>query len=286
VSRGSLSGAWAKWERAQAHLRSLDPEDFPTITFTNEWLRHYPTTPEAHRDGLEYRFYVEAEPLETETWALIAGDCLFDLRCALDHMVFDLHRRRFRGRVPPDVEKASGFPILLTKPTGSGRSADPAKWREIRHLALKQRRAIEFLQPYNRRRDKFRRIRHALADIQTLNNIDKHRHLHVVEAVAFSAPVPSYAEGVGWGEAEQLYGFEQKSFLSQPLVGKTEVFRWTFDAVPPDIADELSRPHEITAGICLIEGGDLRFLLSWLRGLISAVETVLKRFEVFLPPSV
>jgi hypothetical protein len=285
VSRGNLSGAWAKWERAQTHLQSLDPKDFPSITFTNEWLRHYPTTSEAHRDGLEYRFYVEPETLDTESWAILAGDCLFNLRCALDHIVFELHHQRFRGKIPPAVEEASGFPILTTKPTGRrGRSPDPAKWREIKHLASKQRRAIEFLQPYNRQRDKFRNVRNALADIQTLNNIDKHRHLHVLEAVAFSAPVPSYAWGGDWDfDAPPQYGFDQQSFLARPLIGKTEVFRWTFNTVPPDIADELNKNYDITAGIGLNEGGEFRFFLSSLRFLVESVATVLKRFEVFLP---
>jgi hypothetical protein len=283
----SLSGAWAKWERAQTHLKSLDPKNFPTITFTNEWLRHYPAIPEAHRNGLEYRFYVEPEPLDTESWAIIAGDCLFDLRCALDHIVFELHRRRYKGRIPEDAEKASAFPILteprVRKKDGSIVKTD--KWKEICRLSLKQRRAIEFLQPYNRRRDKFRDVRNALTDIQALNNIDKHRHLHVLEAVAFSAPVPAYGWGGGWDfDAPPQYGFEQASFLARPLIGKTEVFRWTFDTVPPDIANELNKKHDITAGIGLNEGGEFRFFLSSLRFLVESVAIVLKRFEVFLPP--
>jgi len=283
---GDLSGAWAKWRRADAHLKDLREIAVGSITFSNEWLNQYTATPEAYRDGLEYRFYVEPEPIDTEAQALLIGDCLFNLRSALDHIVFELHRRRFRDRLPRDAEEDSAFPILRTKPDGRhGRSADPAKWREIKRLGFKQRRAIEFLQPYNRRRDEFRYLREALAEIQFLNNIDKHRHLHVFEAVAFTAPVPNYGWGSGWlDDPLPDYGFIQESFLARPLIGKTEVFRWTFDAIPPDLATELNRKHYVTAGICLYEGGEPRFIRTLLEDLVAVVETVLDRFEVFLPP--
>jgi hypothetical protein len=59
---GDLSGAWAKWRRAKTHLDDLRQIALGLITFTNEWLHGYTATPEAHRNGLEYRFYVEPEP--------------------------------------------------------------------------------------------------------------------------------------------------------------------------------------------------------------------------------
>ena len=279
---GSLYGAWAKCGRAKTHLETLKAEAVGSSTFTNEWMSRYPATPEAHRDGLEYRFYVEPEPLDTLDWALLAGDCLFNLRAALDHIAYELHVRRYKGRVPKDAAKASAFPIFTTRP-----AVDPAKWKDIKRLGFKQRKAIEFLQPYNRRNDKFWAIRDALGDIQTLNNIDKHRHLHLLQATAVTAPVPSYAGGVGWSAEDfpPSYGFEQISFLAKPLVGKTEVFRWTFDTVPPDIAEQVNKNHEITALVCLYEGGQARPMKSLLSSLVMAVEVVLKRFSVFLPYS-
>jgi hypothetical protein len=47
----------------------------------------YRATPERHRGGLEYRLYVDAVELDTEDWALMTGDYLFNLRSALDHLV-------------------------------------------------------------------------------------------------------------------------------------------------------------------------------------------------------
>jgi hypothetical protein len=277
-----LASAWEKWGRAKSHLETLNREAVGSITFTNEWLHRYPAVPETHRNGLEYRFYVEPEAIDTTPWTLLIGDCLFNLRAALDHTVYELHRRRFRDNIPKDAETDSSFPILTKRPTGGsgGRSPDTAKWKEIKRLSIKQRRAIEFLQPYNRRKDTYRRIRIALANIHELNIIDKHRHLHVLETTAVIAPVGKYAGD--WGDDPGPFGFEQESFLSRPLVGKTEVFRWTFNTVPPDITQELNKDHHITAVIGLYEDNEFWPMRSLLTELVETVQTVLTRFEVFV----
>jgi hypothetical protein len=280
-----MRGPWSKWGRAETHLKALRVEAGGHVSgFHPDWFHRYPVTVEAHREGREYRFYVEARPFDAEGCALIVGDFLFNLRSALDHIVYELHAKRFRGR--PIPEKRTAFPILDRRPTGrqpsgkaGGRSADPAKWREIRLLSEKQRRAIVFLQPYNRRNDKYREVRRALAEINALNNIDKHRHLHVVETGTIMAPVGRYAEL----RLPGAYGFRQQSFLMEPLVGKTEVFRWTFDTVPPDIANEIQKQRDITAAVFLDEGGEKTLLIPLLASHSKAVAAVLDRFEVFLP---
>jgi hypothetical protein len=275
VSR-KRSGAWAKWERAKSHLEILRKELGATPERPYGWSKRYRATPEAHRDGLEYRFYVDAVELDTEDWALLAGDYLFNLRSALDHLVFELHVKRFRGNVPDEIAEKTSFPILTDRPTGNrGRSSDPARWQEIKHLGFKQRRAITWLQPYNGRNDELRPIRHGLETIATLNNIDKHRHLHVLQAT----PLMS---AVAWFGEEPAYGFRQDSFFDMPLVRKTEVFRWTFRTVPPDIASYLNRSGHVSAFICLHESGNAQILLPLLNELAATVEAVLTRFAVFL----
>jgi hypothetical protein len=61
-------------------------------------------------------------------------------------------------------------------------------------------------------------------------------------------------------------------------------WRASRDTVPPDIAVELNKEHYVTAGVCLYEGEVPGFILSLLKELAGAVQIVLKRFEVFLPP--
>jgi hypothetical protein len=270
------SGAWAKWERAKGHLETLRTALGVTAESPYGWTKRYRATPERRRGGLEYRFYVDAVELDTEDWALMAGDCLFNLRSALDHLVFDLHLKRFRGHVPEAIAEKTAFPILTDRPTGRrGRSSDPAKWREIKHLGFKQRRAIAWLQPYNRRNDKFREIRHAIGEIATLNNVDKHRHLHVLQATPLMT-------AVAWFGDPPAHGFRQDSFFDMPLVSKTEVFRWTFETVPPDIGRYLGSGGHVSAFICLHEGGKASLLWPYLREMTASVEAVLRRFGPFL----
>ena len=73
-----------------------------------------------------------------------------------------------------------------------------------------------------------------------------------------------------------------ESFFGEPLVGKTEVFRWTFDTVPPDIANYLHSDGDVRAFVCLNEDGETTILLPMLRELVASVAAVLSRFAVFL----
>jgi hypothetical protein len=269
------SGAWAKWGRAKSHLEALRKELGATPERPHGWTKRYRATPEDRRNGLEYRFYVDAVELDTRDWPLLVGDCLFNLRSALDHLVFDLHVKAFRGNIPDTVVEQSAFPILTKPPPWTGRSPDHGKWREIRNLGYKQRRAIAWLQPYNGRNDKDREVRRSLSRIATLNNIDKHRHLHVLQAASQMA-------AVAWFGEDPAHGWRQQSFFGVPLVGKTEVFRWTFDTVPPDIANYLHSDGHVTAFVCLDEGEGAPILLPLLRRLVATVETILTRFAVFL----
>ncbi len=265
------SGAWSKWRRAKRHLETLKDELGVAPGRPYGWSKRYRATHEAHRNGLEYRFYVDAEKIDTKDWPLLAGDCLFNLRSALDHLVFDLHVKAFGGKVPDAIAKRSEFPILTT-----ARSSDPAKWPEIGNLAYEQRRAIAWLQPYNGRNDQYRDVRRDLGRIARFNNIDKHRHLHVLQAS------PHIAE-VAWFGDDPAWGWQQQSFLGVPLEGKTEVFRWTFDTAPPrpEIANYLQGDGHVTAFICLNEGGESLILLLLLRNLMRTVATVLMRFAIF-----
>ena len=83
--RVTLLGARQKWNHARLQQESLTNNVVPDT---------YPVTAKAHRNGLEYRFCVgEIEPVDTVEMALVTGDCLFNLRAALDHIVYALHER-------------------------------------------------------------------------------------------------------------------------------------------------------------------------------------------------
>jgi hypothetical protein len=274
------SDSWAKWRRAKGHLKDLGDK----LQAASEqetpfgWSKRYTACPEAQPDGLAYRLYVDAEEIDTQPWSLIAGDCVFNLRAAPDHRVYEMHWRRYGDRITKEAEEASAFPILSTKPDGKrGRPADYARWNEIKRLSVRERRAIAWLQPYIRRNDELRDIRRNLEQIATLDNIDKHRHLNVLQAAPLMA-------SVAWFGDPPAYGFRQESFLEQPLVGKTEVMRWTFDVPPPNTTGYLHGNYAVRAYICLFEGGKpAQLLLRVLQDAVDATQAVLWRLDKFLP---
>jgi hypothetical protein len=200
----------------------------------------YPVTAEAHRGGLEWRFFIRRAPAFSGSWwALTAGDCLFNLRSALDQLIYQLHVKRCRGRVPDDAARDSSFPIRDHAPVNrKTRLPTPTdRWATIKRLNSKQRRAIEFLQPYNQRNDKWFYTRWALAEINRLNIIDKHRHLHVVRHAVTGVPVPRFGSE---------YGFRRES-LWVPLETGAEVFRWTFTNIPPDVTEQVQMNDHVIA---------------------------------------
>lgn len=264
----TLLGARQKWNHGRLHQEALAGE-IPEDT--------YPTIPERHRDGLEYVFRVgEVPPFDPIPFALRAGDCLFNLRAALDHIVYALHARRYKGNVPADAERQSAFPILDRPRTDNrGNPVPTDKWNEIKRLSIKQRRAIAHLQPYNRRHDQFEGIREALDDLNRLNNIDKHRHLHVVRRGVVAVPV-------GWMPRE--WGHRAyPSFV--PLESHLEVQRWTFEVAPPEaeIARYLKTQSYVIGDITLDEEGKRTLIAPLLSNLVNVLDAVIDRFAVFLP---
>jgi hypothetical protein len=265
----TLLGARQKWNHARLQQEALANAGHQ---------RAYPITAKAYRNGLEYRFHVgEIPTFDAVEVALATGDCLFNLRAALDHIVYALHVRRYEGKVPREVEWVTQFPILTTEPPLTApkrkRSTDTKTWREIANLRREQRRAIRFLQPYNGRDDKFYGVRWALGHIARLNNIDKHRHLHVVRRGVIAIRQPRFPPE---------YGFRQETFWVT-LKSQTEVQRWTFDKVPPNIAEEIKKQNEVEADVLLDEGSNRFQLFPFLYSLVNNVDTVIHRFGTFLP---
>jgi hypothetical protein len=192
-----LDGPLAKVGRAIDHYRTIKGELHWGV---DRKLR--PVTIESDSDGLEYRFRVEEiEPLDP-AWPLLLGDAYHNLRSAMDHLAFQLHVRHFRGKVPLAATKDSAFPIWDTVP-----SSPIEQYRGIWRLGKPERRAIEWLQPYKGWDSSYPpsaqigQLRRALADVNMLDIIDKHREIHLVNAVVQAVPQPVFAPE---------FGFQQK----------------------------------------------------------------------------
>src|ERR1022692_3782492 len=118
---GSLEGPVAKVGRAIEHYRTLKNDFLGGFD-----IKHRHVTPEAQREGLEYRFHVGKIDVVDSRFALVLGDGFYNMRCALDHLAFQLHVAELGDPLPPAVEKASQFPIYDVRP-----SDPPNQWNYI-----------------------------------------------------------------------------------------------------------------------------------------------------------
>jgi hypothetical protein len=260
---GSLEGPVIKLARAESQFYVLQREIDTAWPPEKAW----PVRAERHRGGLEYRFYLGEMPGIEPSWALMAGEIMFNLRSALDHLVWELHVRHFRGRpIPEKIERASQFPIFD--------SADDFRrkgHRRIKSLSKSDRGTIRFLQPYRRRNDKWSTTRHALGDLNALHNIDKHRQLHLVAAAYRVAGAPYVPE------REFGFGFDP---VFGPVESHGHIDTWTFTEPPPHL-----KQHEgAFLEVVLEQPGYERNLVMLLDGLIGSVSKVLRRFESHFPP--
>jgi hypothetical protein len=173
-----MKGAWtsscrAKLARADEHLNMLYRE-------TDRWGDTDPFrfVRQSNADGSVHQFSLrfKVQP-DVWRWALLLGDAMHNMRCALDHIVYALAVRQ-TGQDPPENDRDLAFPIC----------SDPEYWntrgtqRRIAGLTEPTRAAIEKTQPYNRLKagEWFAPIWW----LAQLNDIDKHRLPHITAVAA------------------------------------------------------------------------------------------------------
>ncbi|MBA4116348.1 MAG: hypothetical protein H0X71_07930 [Rubrobacter sp.] len=184
-------------DRALHHLESLKAE-------IAAWVEEgpYRTWTEPDVDSTKKVLWVEVLDTPPSELSLIVGDCLHNLRCALDNLALELAIARNEGPVSSNVERDSGFPIQVEQDANKLDSMlggiDPLAKAEI-----------ERLQPYTRGE------RLAKTDplwwLNKLNNMDKHRLPHLVfftpRLLSFTAPgdydTVNDIELMRWGPVER-----------------------------------------------------------------------------------
>jgi hypothetical protein len=119
-------------------------------------------------------------------------------------------------------------------------------------------------------------LRPALADIRDLNNIDKHRELHLGQRYVMGVPTPSFPADLG---------FRQHPAFGIVLESGACVDTWTFDR--PPLSDEIRRARIVQAGIGIEPTrGDRIEALAHLGGSILAVKMVIDSFRDLFPEPV
>lgn len=202
---------WLRLHRAKSHFDAL-----------NEGVQRFQES-DVYRLGGQYnpngktltiRAYDVMQP--SNALRVLIGDCLHNLRSALDHLAFDLAIANL-GTLPQGIEESSAFPIFdreakfrhLTKAGEPDRRSGLYK---IQGIAPEAQREIEALQPYHRRKLPDARW---LRVLRELSDSDKHRQPHLMLPVL--APLDLRITG-----AKTL---NMKVFRGRPLKEKAIVAR-------------------------------------------------------------
>ncbi len=177
-----------KMHRAYKHLQDLKAERDGWIDTA---LKTVVEEPDPEGSGYYAAWVIPPVP-DHASLSLTAGDCLQCLRSSLDHLALEL-ATSFTSPLPDEVEKDSEFPIfgnrdgrgqerfsqLRSKGVLAGQPAPSSGLSRIRGIDPKAQAIIEGLQPYHRG-NAYESL--PLWQLTFLNNIDKHRTIHVVGA--------------------------------------------------------------------------------------------------------
>jgi hypothetical protein len=227
----------------------------------------------------EYIFTVHGLPTVNPDWGYLVGDCIHNLRSALDHLVLQLAILGQGGRQLTDREAFScSFPIH-TKPESF---PDPSKSGPIKLLRAGERTRITELQPFSAwdpsiwgstphipfGRMQPARIPSALARLQTLDNTDKHRTVHPTwRFVSWFAAAPPPIPLIG------------SSTFAGPLENETEVGRWHYHTPRPELPPDMDMNRHFPIGIALGEPPFMASAIELLGWQTAAVEIVLNLFR-------
>lgn len=165
--------------RAYHHLQDLDAKQ---AAWLDTELAGVVTEPDPEHSGY-FMVKVTATRPPADPFGLIIGDCVQNMRSALDQLAFTL-ASAYTIPLPDDIAQDSQFPIFgdedrKGRPGAGPRLFSSNRGRMIRGIDPAAQTIIEGLQPYHRGQD-FRT--HPLWILRELSNIDKHRLIHPIVA--------------------------------------------------------------------------------------------------------
>lgn len=164
----ALRSAKIKLTRARKHIKSIELS-------IAKYVRAHPYKVTNSKGKKTTKVTVKKTP--PPEISVIAGEVIYQIRSALDHLIFGLIKKNPAAyAIEPDWERRCEFPIILKLPKGK---TAPLKRKDIQHLPGISDPAftfIESVQPYY----VIGATNNALRIIGLLSNIDKHRRLNVV----------------------------------------------------------------------------------------------------------
>jgi hypothetical protein len=272
----SLDSCQGKLGRANEHLQTLRNEIGPF-----ESQHAHTITVEHDADAPQYIFKVHGIAQPKPEWAYIAGDCIHNLRSALDHLVYQLSILGQGGRhLSIKEETRCAFPIE-SNPDEFTQNGE----RRIQLLRVGERTRIKELQPFNASdmsiwgpipdiqepsRSEPARIPTLLNHLAHLDNIDKHRRVNT-----------TWQSALWYAHADPPEPFGQSSVTAASLLDDAEIGRWGYQGAKPEIPTNLDLKSYFPICIAIGEpsaayGYGALDLLTWCE---AAVERIIDFFR-------
>jgi hypothetical protein len=210
---GQAMSSWSKIDRADEHYNALRSE---LKAFAE--VQPYRPVSDHNADFTKHWLSVEFDqPEDFAQWGLMFGDCVHNLRSALDHVVYEIAVHE-SGTDPPPAWKTLMFPIMATESDFQKNGE-----RRIKTLSDPVKAFIKQQQPYSRSgpTDRTFMLRLHDSDIE-----DKHRRIRIVAM--------SFVVGQAFIQLEggQLVGVER---FDGPLLSGTPFFTLTFPKPRPEV---------------------------------------------------
>jgi hypothetical protein len=225
AEKPSLRGVHDKVKRAKLHfenfkrkariVRDRDPDAF---------------IGQVHNNGFDHVYYAVRPPLPRTQWSLSIGDCVHNLRSALDHLAYQLVRA---NNGTPTI--ATQFPLhkSRTRMNPSTGLIEPRPYEVSGGVHPAALALIQGMQPYEPPSQA-----KTLGRLHDLDVIDKHRHL-LLSVVA----VDWYARPVRPGRFETVSHWRALSLKD----GKPAM-RLTYRTPEPEVDPELTIARDVAFG--------------------------------------
>lgn len=259
-------GVDAKLRRAETHMQAIKRE---VAEFAAPNPNHFVT----EYDYARGQMITKPSPslfARRDDWSTVIGDCVHNLRSALDHLAHELVT--LGGGVPRSGRSGTAFPIYDTKvgPKGGPRVVQIVT--DTGNVAPEVLAFIEGIQPYERANRGDDPLTHPLWVLSELDNMDKHRAL-ALTGVALS----DFAMSINGMRDIDLY-FEQVGFVGT-FDEDTELATWTATVTGPSPYMDV-QPHGTVdvalAPPCIQAGEPLIPTLESLRDYVTDVIDILK----------
>ena len=257
-----LTGVRLKIGRAEEHFQSvknvvsaqLKPEAYDAIFKVNADFTRYSVILKILKD------------IPFDQMALIAGDCVHNLRSALDHLIYSMAVHLEHGNIPTNWKKLA-FPIAAS-------SSDFADMGfRIKSLPDRVRTAIESVQPYNRPHAELPPL---LGLLHYFDLADKHRVLNV----CFTVIHQGHFTDIQNVPEDQAF---QAGIALPGLKDGAEIAALIFDRPTPNVTYNWA--GDISIGIRFPPGplgefGEISTILSWLiEDVREVIDIVVKEFR-------